>query len=110
FDHVRAGDEHLAGLVDHDDEVGESGRVDGTAGSRPHDDRNLRYHPGRGSVAAEDLAVLAEGDDALLDASTAGVQDANDGHPSLQREVHDLDDLLAGNFAERAAEDSKVLA
>ena len=61
-------------------------------------------------VAAEDLAVLAEGDDALLDARAAGVEHADDRHAGLEREVHDLDDLLAGDLAERAAEDGEVLA
>ena len=34
LDHVGAGDEHLAGLVDHDHEVGEGGGVDRTARRR----------------------------------------------------------------------------
>ena len=60
-------------------------------------------------VAAEDLAVQAERDDALLDAGAAGVVDADDRAAGLQREVHDLDDLLAVDLAERAAEDREVL-
>ena len=37
LDDVGSGDEHLAGLVDHDDEVGERGAVDVTACRRAHD-------------------------------------------------------------------------
>ena len=61
-------------------------------------------------VAAEDLAVEAEGDDALLDARAAGVVDADDRAAGLHGEVHHLDDLLAVDLAERAAEDREVLA
>ena len=37
FDDVRSGDEHLAGLVDHDDEVGQRGGVHVSARRRTHD-------------------------------------------------------------------------
>ena len=37
------------------------------------------------------------------------VEDADDRHAGLQRELHDLDDLLARDLAERAAEDREVL-
>ena len=100
LDHVGSGHEHLAGLVDHDDEVGEGGGVDGAARSRAHDDRDLGDDAGCMGVATEDLAVLAQRDHALLDSSAARVQHADDGHPGFQREVHDLDDLVAGYFAE----------
>ena len=109
LDDVGAGDEHLAGLVDHDDEVGEGGGVDRAARRGAAHDRDLRDHAGCRGVAPEDLAVLAERDHALLDARAAGVEDADDRHARLQRELHDLDDLLAGDLAERAAEDREVL-
>ena len=60
-------------------------------------------------VAAEDLAVEAEGDHALLDARAAGVVEPDDRAADLHGEVHDLDDLLAEDLAERAAEDGEVL-
>ena len=91
------------------DEVGERGGVDRAAGGRSHDDRDLRDDAGGPRVEAEDLAVLAEGDDALLDAGAAGVEDADDRHAAAQRELHDLDDLLAGDLAERSAERREVL-
>ena len=55
-------------------------------------------------------AEQAERDDAFLDARAAAVVDADDRAAGLQREVHDLDDLLAVDLAERAAEDREVLA
>ena len=41
--------------------------------------------------------------------AAARVDDADDRAAGLHREVHDLDDLLAGDLAERAAEDREVL-
>src|SRR5690606_35467260 len=64
---------------------------------------------GCASVEAEDLAVLAQGDDALLDARAGRVEDADAGHAAREGVLHDLDDLLAGDLAERAAERREVL-
>ena len=110
LDDVRAGDEHVRGLVDHHHEVGQRGGVDVAARVRAHDQRDLRDHAGRADVAAEDLAVEAERDDTLLDARAAALVDADDRPAGLDRQVHDLDDLLAVHLAERAAEDRDVLA
>ena len=109
LDDIGAGDEHLARLVDHDDEVGEGGGVHRAAGGRAHDDRDLRDDSGCAGVQAEDLAVLAECDHALLDAGAAGVEHADDRDAAAERELHDLDDLLAGDLAERSAEGGEVL-
>ena len=106
---VGPGDEHLAGLVDHDDEVGEGGGVDVTAGGRTHHQRDLRDDAGRVHVAPEDLAVEAEGDHALLDAGAAALVDPDDRAAVLHREVEDLHDLLAVDLTEAAAEDRDVL-
>ncbi len=77
LDDVGAGDEHLAGLVDHHHEVGQGGGVDVTTGSGAHDQRDLRDHTGGLHVAVEDLAVEAEGDDAFLDAGAGAFVDAD---------------------------------
>nr|BFE86559.1 hypothetical protein GCM10020093_091600 [Planobispora longispora] len=60
-------------------------------------------------VPLEDLGVEAEGDDALLDAGPAGVVDAHHRAAGLERVVHDLDDLLAEDLAQRPAEHREVL-
>ena len=110
LDHVGAGDEHVGGLLDHEDEVGDRGRVDGAAGARAHDQADLRDDARALDVAHEDVAVGAERDDALLDARAARVVDADHGAADLRRQVHDLAHLLAHHLAERAAEDGEVLA
>ncbi len=109
LDDVGTGDEHRRGLVDHDREVGDGGGVDVAAGAVAHDHRDLRDDAGGVHVAAEDLAVQAERDDALLDAGAGALVDADDRAAGLEREVHDLDDLLAVDLAEGAAEDGEVL-
>ena len=109
LDHVGAGDEHLRGLVDHDREVGDGGGVDVAAGAVAHDHRDLRDHARGVHVALEDLAVEAERDHALLDAGAGALVDADDRAAGLDREVHDLADLLAVHLAEGAAEDREVL-
>src|SRR3546814_10133917 len=78
-------------------------------GGRTHDDGDLRDDAGGGGVQAEDLAVLAEGHDTLLDAGAAGIQHPDDGDAVAQRELHHLDDLVAGDFAQRPAEGGEVL-
>ena len=79
------------------------------AGAGAHDQRDLRDHAGGVHVAAEDLAVQAERDHALLDARAGALVDADDRAAGLHGEVHHLDDLLAVDLAERAAEDGEVL-
>ena len=110
LDHVGAGDEHVRGALDHEGEVGDRGGVDRAARARPHDQRDLRDDAGGDHVAVEDLGEQAERDHALLDPRAAAVVDADDRAAGLQRVVHDLDDLLAVDLAERAAEHGEVLA
>ncbi len=110
LDHVGARDEHVRGLLDHEDEVGDRGRVDRAARARAHDQADLRDHARALHVAHEHVAIGAERDDALLDARAAGVVDADHGAADLGRQVHDLAHLFAHHLAERAAEDGEVLA
>jgi hypothetical protein len=100
LDHVRAGDEHVRGLVDHDDEVGQRGGVDRAAGGRAHDQRDLRDDAGGVHVAEEDLR---EGPSATTPSWIRAPPPSLIPTPGsrLHREVHHLDDLLAVDLAER---------
>ena len=109
LDDLGAGDEHVRGLLHHEDEVGHRGGVDRAARARAHDQRDLRDHARALDVADEHVAVGAERDDALLDPRAAGVVDADDRAADLGRQVHDLDHLLAHDLAQRAAEHGEVL-
>ena len=71
--------------------------------------RDLRDDAGGAHVAAEDLAVALEAGDAFLDAGAAAVVDADDRHAGLQRQVHDLADLLGRDLGDAAADDREVL-
>ena len=110
LDDVRAGDEHIADLAHHEDEVGHRRRVHRAAGARTDDQRELRNDAACLDVAVEDLRVPGQRDDALLDARTTGVVDADARAPGPQREIHDLGDLLGKDLAERATEDRRVVA
>src|SRR5919198_4273424 len=109
LDHVGPRDEHVRGLLDHEDEVRHGRGVDGAAGAGPHDYADLRDHAGALHVANEDVAVSAERHDALLDAGAPGVVEADHGAADLGRQIHDLAHLLGHHLAERAAEDGEVL-
>ena len=100
LDDLRAGDEHVRGLVDHHDEVGDRGGVHRAAGAWAEDQRDLRDDARGLHIASEDLAVLRERDHAFLDACAARVVEPDDRATGLHGEVHDLDDLLAEDFAE----------
>ena len=110
LDDVGSGDEHLAGLVDHHHEVGQGGRVHVSTRGGTHDQRDLRDDAGGQDVVAEDAAVQAQRDDALLDARPGTVVDADQRTARLDRQLLDLDDLLAVHLAQAAAEHRGVLA
>src|SRR5581483_10745068 len=80
------------------------------AGAGAHDQRDLRDHAGGLHVAGEDLAVEPERDHALLDPGAAAVVDPDHRAADLEREVHDLHDLLAEDLAQRPAEHRRILA
>ncbi len=81
-DDIRPGDEHVGGLVDHEDEVGDGGRVDSAAGAGAHDGGELRHDAGGKRVAQKDVRIAGERDDALLNARPAGVVQPDDGAPT----------------------------
>ncbi|GJE59385.1 hypothetical protein MPOCJGCO_1476 [Methylobacterium trifolii] len=107
--HVGAGDEHVARVAHHEDEVGHGRRVDVAACARPHDHRDLRYHARSHHVAAEHLAVAAERGHALLDTRPAGVENADDRGAHLQRHVLNFYDFLRVGLGKRAPEHREVL-
>ena len=108
--HLRAGDEHVGAVLDHEDEVGHGRRVDRAAGAGTHDHGDLRHHAGGHHVALEHLGIAAQRGHALLDAGAARVVEADHRRAHLHGLVHDLADLLGMGLGQRAAEDGEVLA
>ncbi len=107
--YVGTGDEHVARVLHHEDEVGHGGRVDVATGARPHDHGNLRDDAGGHDVAREHLAVAAERVDALLNAGAAGVEQADDWRTVLQRHILNLGHLAGVARRQRSAHDGEVL-
>src|SRR5713226_5367621 len=109
FDHVRASDEHVGRVFDHDVEVGNRRTVHRAARARAHDATDLRHHAAGQSVAQKNVGITAETDDAFLYARAAGIVQADDRGADLHRQVHYFANLFGVRFREGAAKDSKVL-
>ena len=109
LDDVGPGDEHVAGALHHDVEVGDRRRVDRAAGAGPHDGGDLRHHARGQRVAQEDVGVAAQRHDAFLDARAARVVQADDRRAHAHRQVHHLADLGGVGLGERTAEHREVL-
>jgi hypothetical protein len=108
--HIRSSYKHVARALDHDGEVGDRGRVDRTAGTRPHHDRDLGDHTRGKGVAQENLGISAERCDAFLDPRSARVIETNHRRPDVEREIHDLAHLLGVRLGQGTAEHGEVLA
>nr|AAY82838.1 predicted acetyl-CoA carboxylase [uncultured bacterium MedeBAC46A06] len=107
--HVRAGDEHVARPLDHEDEIGDRRRVDGATGTGPHDQRDLRHHTRGQHIALEHFGITAKRGNAFLDAGTAGVIQPDQRNAGLDRLVHDLADFRCMRFRQRAAKNGEIL-
>ncbi len=107
--HVRAGDEHLRGLADHEHEVGQGGAVGRAARARAEHHADLRDDAGRLGVALEDAAVPGQRRDALLDTGAGAVVQGDQRGTGRDGHVHDLVDLRGVRLAQRAAEDPEVV-
>ena len=109
FDDVGAGHEHVGRFARHEDEIGDGGRIDGAAGARAHDGADLRDDAAGERVAQENVGVAGERCDAFLNASAAGIVQADDGSAGAHREIHNFANFQRVGFGERAAEDGEVL-
>ena len=107
--HVRPGDEHVAGVLHHEDEIRHRRRIHVAAGAWTHDDGDLRDHARGDDVAAEHIGIARERRHAFLDSRAAGVVEADDGRPRLHRHVLNLDDFLRVGLGERTAEHGEIL-
>src|SRR5438067_2634972 len=84
---VRAGYEHVARALDHEDEVGHGGRVHRAAGARTHDPGQLRHDAGGHDVSEKDLGISPEADHALLDPCAARIVQPDHRRADLHRAV-----------------------
>src|SRR5215203_397812 len=106
---VGARDEHVARLLDHEDEVRDRRRVYGTTRAGSDDHRDLGHYTRGEHVAVEDVGVAGQRDDTLLDARPSRVVDPDSGTTRRDGEIHDLADLLRVDFAQGTPEHGEVL-
>ncbi len=69
--YIGSGHEHIAGVLHHEDEVGDRRRIDRATGAGAHDDGNLRHHARGQDVALEHLGIARKRGHALLDSRAA---------------------------------------
>ena len=100
LDHVRTGNEHVGGLIDHQDEVGDCRRIHGTPCTGAHDGGDLRHYAAGQRVAQKNVGIASERHHALLDARASAVVQADDRRANAHRHVHDLDDLRCVRFGQ----------
>ena len=110
FHNLRTGEEHIAVLLGHEDEVGERGAVDRAAGAGAEDGADLGHDAAGQDVALENLSETSQRAAALLDASSAGVVQADNGSTSLHSLVHNLADFQRHGFAQATSENGEVLS
>jgi len=92
-DDIRPGDKHVAQVTGHDDEIGQTGRIDRAAGAGAKHDGNLRHDAAGLSVVPKKIAVAGQAVDAFLNARADRVVEADHRMAALQGQVHD-----AGHF------------
>src|SRR5579872_200716 len=107
--YVRSGDEHVRSFVDHDDEVGNRGRINCTAGAWSHDCRNLRNYPAIKGIAKKDVGITCQRHDTLLNAGSAGIVEADHWRSHFGGEVHDFDNLGGIGLGQRTAKHGEIL-
>ncbi len=78
-------DEHITGLVHHENEIHEGRRVGLPSCDGSHDEGDLRNHAGGAYVAEKELAILAQCPHLFGDPGPTGIIDAYDGHAHSAR-------------------------
>src|SRR6266508_490839 len=107
--HVRTGNEHVRRVLHHDVEICDRGAIDSATRAGTHDATNLRHDAARQSVAQKDICVATQTYHAFLNASAAGIIQANNGYAYLHRQVENFANFFGMSFREGTAEDGKVL-
>ena len=100
-----AGDEHVRGVLRHDDEVRQRGPVDRASRTGTEDHRNLRDHSRGLGGLAEDSTVLRKCGHAFLNARTTRVKQGDDRNAHRNCAVHQEEDLISLDLAQRATAD-----
>ena len=106
---LRAGNEHIAAALAHQDEVGQRGRINRAAGARSENSRDLRDNARSEDVALEDFGITGQTVHALLDTRAARIVDSDHRSPVFHRHIHHFADLSGEGFGQRTAEHGEIL-
>ncbi len=98
--YLRAGKEHIGDSFGHDGEVGEGGRINGTAGAGTENSRNLGNYTGSEDIALENLGIAGQCVDAFLDTGATRVVKTDYGSSHLHGHIHDFADFQCHGLAE----------
>ena len=109
FHNIWTGNEHERAILDHEGEVGEGRRVDGTTCARSHDQGDLGNDTGRVYVALEDLSIASKRLDTFLNSRTARIIHADHRCARKHSLIHDLANFLRLSLTETASENCEVL-
>jgi len=109
LDDLGPGNEHVAGVLHHKDKVRQRGRVHGSAGARPHDDRDLRDQSRSQGVPQEDVPIPGEGHDSFLNTRPSRIIQADHRRTHLHGHIQDLDDLGSMGLAQGTTHHRSVL-
>ena len=108
--HIRSGDEHVAVFVDHENKVGEGGRVAGTSGTWAEDGRELGNHAGGHRILVEYGSVSRQAGDAFLYAGASRIVQPDDGCAALQGQSLHFYDFGCVGLAQRTAVYGEVVS
>ena len=109
LDYIGTGDKHVAGVFNHYHKIGDCRGINRAARARAHNGGNLRHNAACQRVAQKNIGITAQRQNAFLDPRAAGVIQADEGRPILERHIHHLASLLRVGFRQRAAEHRKIL-
>jgi len=109
FYHIGTGDKHIAGLVDHEDEIGDGRRVDGSSRAGAHDGRNLGNDSRGQRVAEENIGISRQALDPFLNPGASGIVEPDYRVSRFHGQVHDFTNLSGVLFTQTAAENRKIL-
>ena len=105
----RTGQEHIRGILHHQNKIRQGRRIYGTARTRPENTGNLGNHTRCLNVTLEDIGITTQGVDTFLNTCSARIIDTDTRCPHFHGLVHHLTDFLGHGLRQRASVHREVL-
>ena len=109
LDYLRPGEEHIRGILHHQDEIGQCRGIYRSACTRTENAGNLRNHTGCLDVTLEDIGITAQSVDTFLDTCAARIIDTDTRRTHFHGLIHHLTDFLGHGLRQRASVHREVL-